>query len=83
MALIETVTDEEEKVIFLLGSAWNAFLLLEANHPDEQTEFRHGIHNLQHIILSRAGSRLLTTKVEMRAKSKAESLLGKEKPDGD
>jgi hypothetical protein len=32
---------------------WNDFLKLESHHPDEQTEFRHALHQLQSIIACR------------------------------
>lgn len=53
------VTPEEQEVVSLLGEAWNAFLKLPKEHPDEHSEFRHAIHTAQNMILARSGTREL------------------------
>jgi hypothetical protein len=40
-----------------LANIWNTFLLLPVEHPDDNTEFRQGIHRLQEKILARLGRR--------------------------
>lgn len=50
---MRAITSEEQQVLDLLGSAWNAFLKLEAIHPDDNPEFRAAIHAAQNIVLSR------------------------------
>lgn len=51
------ITKAEEDVIGHLVDAWNAFLKLPVEHPDDTTEFRHAIHAAQREILSRSGRR--------------------------
>jgi hypothetical protein len=55
----EALTEQERKVLDGLAAAWNAFVELPIEHPDDQTEFRHGIHSLQMMILSRPTRRHL------------------------
>jgi hypothetical protein len=49
------VTDED-KVLDHLVMAWNAFLTLEARHPDDDQEFRQAIHAAQNIVMARAAT---------------------------
>lgn len=51
------LTIQELRVVGLLGEAWNAFLAMPIEHPDERTEFRHAIHQAQHLVLARVGAR--------------------------
>jgi len=56
------MTAKEQKVIDALVMAWNAFLALPCEHGDDVTDFRHGIHVLQHQILARPTRRKLMGK---------------------
>lgn len=47
------MTKQEQKVLDKLTEAWNAFLVLPNQHNDDATEFRHALHQLQYLILSR------------------------------
>lgn len=47
------LTDGEFAVMACLGSAWNEFLKLERQHPNEQAEFLASIHQLQGIMATR------------------------------
>lgn len=47
------MTEEEKRVLTALAATWNLFVKLPIEHPDDLTEFRHGIHRLQEKILSR------------------------------
>lgn len=47
------MTPAEHRVMDALVAAWNAFVDLPSEHPDDITEFRHGIHRLQEKILAR------------------------------
>lgn len=47
------LTKEELEALDSLGKAWNKFLMLPIIHSDHQDEFRHGIHELQRIIMCR------------------------------
>jgi MoxR-like ATPase len=47
-----------------LVSAWNEFVLLPVEHPDDLTEFRQGIHALQHMLLARPARRALRSSEE-------------------
>jgi hypothetical protein len=48
------MTEEEELVMSSLVEAWNAYLLLPKQHPDDVAEFRHSLHELQRLIAIRA-----------------------------
>lgn len=47
------LTSDEDDVLNALAAAWNAFLRLPIEHPDQQTEFRQAIHAIQSQILAR------------------------------
>jgi hypothetical protein len=47
------LTPEEEALLEQTAALWNAFLALPRGHPDEQTEFRHQLHDLQRMIIAR------------------------------
>jgi hypothetical protein len=53
------MTPDEEEVIRHIVKAWNKFLELPVEHSDEVTEFRHKIHDLQRMIMSRPIAREL------------------------
>jgi hypothetical protein len=53
------MTDSEKIVLTKLVEAWNAFLALPIEHPDDMTEFRHGIHALQEKVLAREARRVM------------------------
>jgi hypothetical protein len=52
------LTSEERVVMDNLVRAWNAFVELPKQHPDDVDEFRHDFHRLQHLIMVRAIRRL-------------------------
>jgi hypothetical protein len=47
----------EEAVLKKLTEAWNIFVALPGEHAEELNEFRHGIHTLQNMVLSRPARR--------------------------
>ena len=47
------MTDQERAVSDLLVTAWNAFVQIEATHPDHAEEFRRGIHTCQSVLACR------------------------------
>lgn len=53
------MTEEEKKVLKILGQAWNSFIELPICHSSDRNEFNFSIHALQNIILSRAGTRAM------------------------
>lgn len=53
------LTDTERAVLTKLAEAWNMYLILGKEHPDQDAEFRHGIHALQHQIMARPTRRML------------------------
>jgi hypothetical protein len=53
------VTEEEYKLVVLLGDAWNAFCDLPEEHPMEREEFCAKIHDLQRAVMARTGRRWL------------------------
>lgn len=54
------MTEDEKNVVSLLAQAWNAFLKLPVDHPDDLHEFRHVIHRAQEKIAARPAFRELT-----------------------
>ena len=50
-------TAQESNVLDHLRNAWEAFLILDTEHPDEQNEFRYAIHLAQQIIATRLARR--------------------------
>ena len=52
-ASLRGLTADERRVVDCLADAWNAFLDLPSEHPDDLGEFRFAIHAAQRIILSR------------------------------
>ncbi|WP_432787767.1 hypothetical protein [Novosphingobium rhizosphaerae] len=42
-----------------LVNAWNAFVALPVEHPDDVSEFRRSLHHLQALILMRSGRRTM------------------------
>jgi hypothetical protein len=48
-----SLNPDEDKVIYLLADAWNAFLKLPELHPDDIPDFRKCINDAQRIIQSR------------------------------
>lgn len=53
------MTDEERLVLDALVVAWNAFVALPVEHPDDHDEFRHSIHVAQEKVLCRPARRSL------------------------
>ena len=53
------VSTEEEVVLIHLVRAWNTFSAMDRQHPDEEAEFRHALHDLQRIISMRILRRLM------------------------
>jgi hypothetical protein len=47
----------EERVLNLLGQAWDEFLTLPVLHPMHQAEFVSAIHEAQRLVLSRPAKR--------------------------
>jgi len=57
MASAPLLTPAESRAMRALVEAWSAFLALPAEHPDDQDEFRTGLHHLQAMILMRPARR--------------------------
>ena len=51
------MTDDEKAVVLALAEAWNLYLRLPDEHPDDNDEFRRAIHAAQDKILAREGRR--------------------------
>lgn len=47
------LTPEERKAMLHLVEVWNNFVKLPIQHNDDISEFRHGIHRLQHLLMIR------------------------------
>lgn len=50
---------QEQVVLDKLAEAWNAFTELGQAHPDQDAEFRHGIHALQYQIMACPARRVM------------------------
>lgn len=59
LTLRYSLQPNERRVLDKLAEAWNAYLELSKAHPDQDAEFRHGIHALQHQIMARPTRRML------------------------
>jgi len=57
VALAGLITTDERAAVLALAEAWNAFLRLPIEHPDDTAEFRHLIHAAQDKVLGRVGRR--------------------------
>lgn len=51
------LTGQERKLLQLLWSAWKEALALPVQNHDDMTEFRHGLHALQYLVMKRAAFR--------------------------
>lgn len=51
------LSDQERAVVAKLAEAWNAFVNLPAEHPDDAAEFRHAIHAATAKVLMRPARR--------------------------
>ena len=58
-ALRNSLQPNERAVLDALVTAWNLYLDLSKAHPDQDAEFRHCIHALQHQIMARPTRRML------------------------
>ena len=47
------LTQEELKIVNLLGQAYNLFCALPELHPNDQGEFVYGVHVLQNLVMAR------------------------------
>jgi len=45
--------NQEKEILDLLALAWNEFLHLEEQHPQDKMEFMRAIHQAQHLIMIR------------------------------
>lgn len=51
---VDTAHENREKLVMnYLVEAWNAYVKLPQQHPDDIEEFRHGLHRLQHLMAVR------------------------------
>ena len=50
MMRTDGLTPEEGEVMDCLIEAWNAFVNLPIQHPDDHDEFRHALHQIQNIV---------------------------------
>lgn len=53
------MTRQELAALDALVAAWNSFMALPQEHPDDTTEFRHLIHAAQEKIMARPTRRAL------------------------
>lgn len=51
--------DLEKQILEITAELWNKYLELPDRSKDDDTEFRHCLHNLQNQIYARAGIRVL------------------------
>ena len=50
--------DAETRVLRSLAAAWNAFVALPVQHPDDVDEFRRAVHAAQGIMATRVARRV-------------------------
>lgn len=51
------MTDTENKIMDHLADAWNLFITLPTQHPDDVNEFRTKLHDLQRSVMAREAVR--------------------------
>lgn len=51
------MTEQEHAILQDLTNAWNKFVELPIEHPDQQAEFRTKLHDLQRMIMARPTAR--------------------------
>lgn len=51
------MTENELRIVAMLGDVWNLFHGLPEEHPVDRHDFMHGVHVLQNIVLARDGRR--------------------------
>ena len=47
------ITPAEQEVLDSLADAWNKYIRLQEQHPEDRTEFMRAIHVAQNIVLAR------------------------------
>ena len=52
------LTEAERAILDSLADAWNGFVRLGNDHPDDLTEFRQAIHSAQNLIAFRVARRV-------------------------
>lgn len=55
------MSEQERKIVEMLGEAWNAYLLLPVEHPNDHAEMMRAIHAAQALVLMRMGRRALNS----------------------
>ncbi len=53
------MTEQENRIVDLLGEVWNQFLNLPVEHESDVREFQYGIHILQRQVMCRPARREL------------------------
>ncbi len=56
------MNEKEKEIMDNLANAWNIFISLPLEHPDEVNEFRYKIHDIQRMVLIRQYRRTNNTK---------------------
>ena len=51
------LTVDEKAVVEKLAEAWNMYIELPEQHPQDKLEFMHGLHDLQRIVMYRPAFR--------------------------
>jgi hypothetical protein len=57
--MTEPLSDAEERIVSLLGKAWQEFESLPPQHPCDSPEFLRAIHAAQNIVLARPTQRAM------------------------
>lgn len=53
------MTEDEKAVLAALAGAWNLFLRLPVEHPDDNAEFRAAVHRVQEKVAARPAFRAM------------------------
>ncbi len=54
----KTLTKQEKRVLIHLTDAWNEFIKLDTQHPEELKDFADGVHKCQYLIGMRIARRV-------------------------
>ena len=55
----KNLTKQEKRILIHLTTAWNEFIKLDTQHPDELRDFADGLHKCQYLIGMRIARRIV------------------------
>ena len=62
------LTEQEAKIVQMFGDAWNEYLRLPVEHPNDQAEMCAAVHVCQRAVLARSGRRQFHSALKSKEK---------------